>query len=76
MLTLETYPKLQVLLAEHNLDGWLLFDFRGSSPITRAVLGDWIIGTRRVYVLLPKSGVPFALVHEIDAELWKKWPAE
>ena len=76
MLDLESFPKLQVLLAEHNLDGWLLFDFRGSNPIARAVLGDGIIGTRRVYVLIPKSGVPLALVHEIDAELWNKWPAE
>jgi Xaa-Pro dipeptidase len=76
MLTVETFPKLQVLLAEHNLDGWLLFDFRGSNPIARAVLGDGIIGTRRVYVLIPRSGVPIALIHEIDAELWTAWPAE
>src|SRR6202041_1841193 len=76
MLTVETFPKLQVLLAEHNLDGWLLFDFRGSNPIARAVLGEGIVGTRRVYVLIPRSGVPLALIHEIDAELWNEWPAE
>src|SRR6202041_2080712 len=45
MLTVETFPKLQVLLAEHNLDGWLLYDFRGSNPIARAVLGDSITRT-------------------------------
>jgi Xaa-Pro dipeptidase len=69
MLTPETLPHLQVLLEEQNLDGWLLFDFKGRKPIAVAMLGKGIIGTRRVFVFIPRSGVPIALIHEIDAEL-------
>jgi Xaa-Pro dipeptidase len=76
MLTPATLPTLQALLAEHDFDGWLLFDFRGRNPIATAVLGDWSVGTRRMYVLIPKSGVPLAIVHEIDAELWRDWPSD
>jgi Xaa-Pro aminopeptidase len=28
-----------------------------------------------VYVLIPPSGPPVALVHAVDAELWRAWPA-
>jgi Xaa-Pro dipeptidase len=75
VLTPETLPQVQALLSELHLDGWLLYDFRGRNPIAAAVLGDWIVGTRRVFVLLPRIGPPHALVHEIDAELWGHWPS-
>ena len=58
------------------MDGWLLFDFRGRNPIAAAVLGPEIVGSRRVYVLIPRAGPPFALVHAVDAELWRGWPEE
>jgi Xaa-Pro aminopeptidase len=74
MLTPGTLPYLQTLLEEQSLDGWLLFDFKGRNPIAAAVLGRWIIGTRRVFVFVPRNGVPTAIFHEIDAELWRSWP--
>lgn len=74
MLTHDSLAHLQDLLGQQDLDGWLLFDFKGRNPIATAVLGDRIIGTRRVFVLVPKAGVPTAFVHEIDAELWREWP--
>jgi Xaa-Pro dipeptidase len=67
--------RLQPLIADAGVDGWLLFDFRGRNPIAAAVLGPEIVGSRRVYVLIPPSGVPVALVHAVDAELWREWPA-
>jgi Xaa-Pro aminopeptidase len=67
--------RLQPLVADAGVDGWLLFDFRGRNPIAAAVLGDEIVGSRRVYVLIPPSGPPTALVHAVDAELWRAWPA-
>jgi Xaa-Pro dipeptidase len=76
MLTPATLPGLQTLLTEYELDGWLLFDFRGRNPIARAVLGEQIVGSRRLFVFVPKSGVPTAFVHEIDRELWREWPAD
>jgi Xaa-Pro aminopeptidase len=67
--------RLQPLIAAAGVDGWLLFDFRGRNPIAAAVLGSEIVGSRRVYVLIPPAGPPIALVHAVDAELWRNWPA-
>jgi Xaa-Pro dipeptidase len=76
MLTPDALPKLQQTLDEiaEPVDGWLLFDFRGINPIFRAVLGDELVGSRRVYVWIPRGGTPIALVHAVDAELWRDWP--
>jgi len=68
--------RLQPLIAAAGVDGWLLFDFRGRNPIAAAVLGNQIVGSRRVYVLIPPAGPPIALVHGVDAELWRWWPAQ
>ena len=78
MLQPDALPSLHAsspLVADAGIDGWLLFDFRGRNPIAAAVLGDQIVGSRRVYVLLPPEGPPIALVHAVDAELWRWWPA-
>jgi Xaa-Pro dipeptidase len=76
MITLNEFERLQKLVAETDLDGWLLFDFRGRNPIAAAVLGTEIVGSRRVYVLIPRKGAPVALVHAIDQEMWRGWPAK
>src|ERR687884_599615 len=76
MITPTDLTRLQPLVAAAGVDGWLLFDFRGRNPIAAAVLGPEIVGSRRVYVLIPPSGIPTALVHAVDAELWRGWPAE
>ena len=68
--------RLQGLIAESGTDGWLLFDFRGRNPIASAVLGSEIVGSRRVFVLIPRAGSPVALVHAVDAELWRGWPSQ
>ena len=75
MITPSDLARLQPLIAEAGVDGWLLFDFRGRNPIAAAVLGTEIVGSRRVYVLVPPTGTPVALVHAVDAELWRGWPS-
>jgi Xaa-Pro aminopeptidase len=73
----DTLPALHATfdaLAE-PVDGWLLFDFRGLNPIMAAVVGADVVGSRRAYVYVPRAGVPTAVVHAIDAELWRAWPA-
>jgi Xaa-Pro dipeptidase len=75
MITQNEFERLQKLIAATDLDGWLLFDFRGRNPIAAAVLGTEIVGSRRVYVLIPRKGPPVALVHAIDQEMWRGWPA-
>ena len=75
MITQNDLARLQPLIAEAGVDGWLLFDFRGRNPIAAAVLGPEIVGSRRAHVLIPPAGTPVALVHAVDAELWRGWPA-
>jgi Xaa-Pro aminopeptidase len=75
MIATTDLARLQPLVVAAGVDGWLLFDFRGRNPIAAAVLGPEIVGSRRVYVLIPPSGPPVALVHAVDAELWRAWPA-
>src|SRR5688500_7661150 len=78
MLTPKQLPALHAVLArlDEPVDGWLLFDFRGINPIMAAVMGPEIVGSRRQYVLIPRTGTPVALVHAVDAELWREWPKE
>jgi Xaa-Pro aminopeptidase len=77
MLHPDALPRLHATLAAlaDPVDGWLLFDFRGINPILAAVVGPEIVGSRRAYLYAPRSGPPVALVHAVDAELWREWPA-
>lgn len=77
MLHPDALPCLHAVLAalDEPVDGWLLFDFRGINPIMAAVVGREAVGSRRAYVWVPREGTPVALVHGVDAELWREWPA-
>lgn len=77
MLTPDALPALHAALGAlaDPVDGWLLFDFRGINPIMEAVVGPEIVGSRRAYVYVPRAGPPVALVHAVDAELWREWPS-
>jgi Xaa-Pro aminopeptidase len=77
MLQPDALPRLHAALdaASEKVDGWLLFDFRGINPIMAAVVGSEIVGSRRAYVLIPRGRDPVALVHAVDAELWRGWPS-
>jgi Xaa-Pro aminopeptidase len=59
---------IQKALAEQQVDGWLLYDFRGSNPIARSVIGfdESQIGTRRWFYLIPQEGAPVAIMHVIE----------
>ena len=49
-----------------GLDGWLLYDFRGSNPLLWQLLGVSLHSTRRVFLLLRPSGRAVLLVHQVD----------
>lgn len=55
-------------------DGWLLFDFRGINPVAKRVLGVTGMGSRRLFVLLPKEGEPVAVVHKIELQPFRQFP--
>ena len=75
MLTPETLPTLQRALADAELDGWLLYDFQGNNPIANGLLALEGMVSRRVFVFVPREGVPRALGHAIEAGPWRRWPA-
>jgi len=68
--------RLQSLIAESGVDGWLLFDFRGVNPIASRVLDVHGMGTRRYFVLLPRSGTPVALAHKIELASFDGFPGD
>lgn len=57
-------------LVPSGIDGWLLYDFRGSNPIARRVIGfdERQIATRRWFYWIPAKGEPAAIVHAIEPE--------
>jgi Xaa-Pro dipeptidase len=59
---------IQDALGAEKLDGWLLYDFRGTNPIARAIIGfdERQIGTRRWFYLIPRTGKPTAILHAIE----------
>src|SRR5437867_4403172 len=57
-------------------DGWLLYDFRRLNPIAGRILGDTGMGTRRLFVLLPRAGLPIAVVHRIELQALADFPGE
>jgi Xaa-Pro aminopeptidase len=59
---------VQTALGTEKVDGWLLYDFHGSNPIARKIvgLGSDTKTTRRWYYLIPATGEPKKLVHAIE----------
>ncbi len=74
MLTPETLPRLQEALVEADIDGWLVYDFQGANPIAAGLLGLKGMLTRRIFVWLPREGVPVAITHNIEQSAWDHWP--
>ena len=60
---------VQEALVREGLDAWLVYDFRGSNPVARPVLGPLLegnIASRRVVLKVPARGLPVLLVHAIE----------
>ncbi len=69
-------PALAQALGTLGADGWLLYDFRKLNPIAGRILGDTGMGTRRLFVLLPRSGRPVAVVHRIELQAFADFPGD
>jgi Xaa-Pro aminopeptidase len=70
---------VQQALKEEHLDGWLLYDFRGSNPIAArltGLAGSGKMATRRWYYLVPANGAPRGLVHAIERHNLDALPGE
>jgi Xaa-Pro aminopeptidase len=69
---------IQGALQEFGLDGWLLYDFRGSNLPARRVLDLEAkpAGTRRFLYAIPARGAPRKLVHRIEPGALDHLPGE
>ncbi|MBI2502033.1 MAG: aminopeptidase P family protein [Candidatus Latescibacteria bacterium] len=63
MLDLST---TQTFLRDHQLDAWLVCDFRNSNPVMWQLLGFQRPTTRRAFLLLPAQDPPRLLAHAIE----------
>jgi Xaa-Pro dipeptidase len=76
MLTPDSVTAMQKALVEADLDGWLIFDFHGLNPVATGLLGLTGMATRRIFVLIPREGVPVAITHAIEQDPWRGWPSQ
>ena len=69
---------VQAALRESGVDGWLLYDFKGSNPLARRILG--LDGrkpfSRRFFYFVPAEGTPIKLVHSIESGALDHLPGE
>ena len=60
---------IQTAIQQQQLDGWLLYDFRGLNVLARRVIGlagDAML-SRRWFYFIPARGEPRKLVHRIES---------
>jgi Xaa-Pro dipeptidase len=71
---------IQAALREFGLDGWLLYDFRGSNVPARRVLDlegqGKPAGSRRFLYVIPARGAPRKLVHRIEPGVLDHLPGD
>jgi Xaa-Pro aminopeptidase len=70
--------RVQSALKQFGLDGWLLFDFRGSNVLARRVLGleHAPVQSRRFAYCIPAVGSPRKLAHRIEPGSLDHLPGE
>ena len=70
--------RIQQILRNEKLDGWLFYDFRKSNPIAYAVLGLSIdeFYSRRWFYFVPASGTPIALISAVESHVLRSLPGE
>ncbi|MBN1398994.1 MAG: M24 family metallopeptidase [Bacteroidetes bacterium] len=60
--------EIQAFLKSNKIDGWLLYNFRGSNIFATRILAlpEHIMFTRRYFYFIPATGSPRKLVHRIE----------
>lgn len=69
---------IQQALREFQLDGWLLYDFRGSNQLARRIMQmpEGSMGSRRCAYAIPAVGMPTRIVHRIEDGALDHLPGE
>jgi Xaa-Pro aminopeptidase len=65
-------PAAQAYMREQKIDGWLIYDFRGSNSVLPQLLPGKRWTTRRALLFVPATGAPVLLVHSIDQPQFEK----
>lgn len=68
-----TLENVQSALHEQDLDGWLLYDFRGSNPVAVQASGLSHTGTRRWFLWVPRQGAAQLLIHAIESSTFAQF---
>ena len=63
----DVYRYAQEFMAQDDIPGWLVYDYRESNPIFRQVIRPSGHVTRPCYFYLPASGRPTLFTHHVDA---------
>ena len=64
--TMKDLSSVRQYMKEHQIDLWLLYDFRGTNDVMWQLLGPRAFTTRRVFLAIPRDEEPKALVHALD----------
>ncbi len=56
----------QEYMAQSDVDGWLLYDYRGMNPFLPLVVGPLSMVTRPVLLFVPAEGEAALLAHHVD----------
>ena len=70
---------VQASIKAEGLDGWLLYDFHGSNPISARLAGTSEgakMTTRRWFYLVPATGEPKGLVHALERRTLDALPGQ
>lgn len=67
---------LQEALQAMGADAWLLFNFRGLNPVAGRMLGLTGLGSRRLFVSLPREGPFTAVAHKIELQEVERFPGQ
>jgi Xaa-Pro aminopeptidase len=65
--------QIQSYLENEMIDGWLLYDFRGSNPYFWKIVGNKPSTTRQCFLFIPRTGDPQLIVHLIDKLLFSRF---
>jgi Xaa-Pro dipeptidase len=71
-LTPDTVARIQQELRALDVDGWLLYNFKGINAIANDLLGLPAL-TRRYFVWIPAEGTPVVVSHDIEQQPWTGW---
>jgi Xaa-Pro dipeptidase len=70
--------RIQQVLRDAHLNGWLFYDFRQSNPIAYQVLAlpETEMYTRRWFYFVPTQGTPTAIISAVESHVLRSLPGE